>query len=328
MILHKAKELRHILDVEINSLSNSIVSKPIELYAPIQYTLQLGGKRIRPVLVLLACELFNGKYEDAVPAALGIELFHNFTLLHDDIMDNAPLRRSKQTVHEKWNTNVAILSGDTMFVKACQQFLLANTTNTKQVLDSFFKTAVEVCEGQQLDMNFETQNHVKIDDYIEMIRLKTAVLLGGALKIGAYIGNANEENANWIYHFGMHIGIAFQLQDDILDVFGDAEKVGKQVGGDIISNKKTFLLLKALELCNDEQSKELNSWINKKDFIPTEKVTAVTNIYNALNVRELAEQEMNNHFKIALNYLSLINVPTDNKYELERLANKLMEREH
>ncbi len=326
--MHKAKELRHLLDIEINSLSNSIVSKPIELYEPIQYTLQLGGKRIRPVLVLLGCEMFGGKVKDAVPAALGIELFHNFTLLHDDIMDNAPLRRGKETVHEKWNSNIAILSGDTMFVKACQQFLLANTSNTKQVLDCFFQTAVEVCEGQQLDMNFETQSHVKIDDYIEMIRLKTAVLLGGALKIGAYIGNATEENANWIYHFGMHIGIAFQLQDDILDVFGDAEKVGKQVGGDIISNKKTFLLLKAIELCNVEQSKELNNWINKKEFNAKEKVTAVTNIYNALNVRQLAEQEMNNHFEIALNYLKLISVATENKYEVERLANKLMEREY
>ncbi|MES2837330.1 MAG: polyprenyl synthetase family protein [Bacteroidota bacterium] len=326
--MYKAKELRHLLDIEINSLSNSIVSKPIELYEPIQYTLQLGGKRIRPVLVLLGCEMFGGNVKHAVPAALGIELFHNFTLLHDDIMDNAPLRRGKETVHEKWNSNIAILSGDTMFVKACQQFLLANTTNTKQVLDCFFQTAVEVCEGQQLDMNFETQSHVKIDDYIEMIRLKTAVLLGGALKIGAYIGNASEENANWIYHFGMHIGIAFQLQDDILDVFGDAEKVGKQVGGDIISNKKTFLLLKAIELCNAEQSKELNNWINKKEFNAKEKVTSVTNIYNELNVRELAEQEMNNHFEIALNYLKLVNVSTENKYELDRLAHKLMEREY
>lgn len=325
--MHKAKELRHLLDIEINSLSSAIALKPVELYEPIQYTLQLGGKRIRPVLVLLSCEMFGGNVKDAVPAALGVELFHNFTLLHDDIMDNAPLRRGKKTVHEKWNNNIAILSGDTMFVKACQQFLLTNTNNTKQILNCFFQTAVEVCEGQQLDMNFETQSHVKIDDYIEMIRLKTAVLLGGALKIGAYIGNASEENAIWVYNFGMHIGIAFQLQDDILDVFGDAQKVGKQIGGDIISNKKTFLLLKALELCNTEQKKELNNWIIKKEFNTIEKITAVTNIYNAINVRQEAEKEMNNHFKIALNYLSLINVKQEQKYELHRLAHKLMERE-
>ncbi|MBP7245354.1 MAG: polyprenyl synthetase family protein, partial [Bacteroidia bacterium] len=232
-------------EVEFQLSQLDFPQQPESLYDPLRYMLSLGGKRIRPVLVLLANDLFSGKRENAMPAALAVEVFHNFTLLHDDIMDRAPLRRGKPTVHQKWNSNIAILSGDAMFVKSCQLITQTPISAMPAVMNLFLKTALEVCEGQQYDMDFESRNDIEIEEYLEMIKLKTAVLVGACLGIGAQIAGAKEEEVKHIYDFGVNLGIAFQLQDDILDVYGNEQKFGKQVGGDIIANKKTFLLLSA-----------------------------------------------------------------------------------
>jgi len=300
---------------------------PGQLYEPISYILSLGGKRMRPALLLMACELFGGDVKVAIPPALAIEVFHNFTLMHDDIMDNAPLRRGKPTVHEKWSDSVAILSGDVMFVKAYKLMIQVKPEILSGVLEVFNKTAVEVCEGQQIDMNFESRGYVSVGEYLEMIRLKTAVLLGGALKIGALIGDASTENADLLYQFGENLGIAFQLQDDILDVYGDPEKFGKQVGGDIISNKKTFLLIKALELAQDDDLINLRNWLNKEDFVATEKVEAVKALYNKLNIRNLSEEVMQHYAQLALAAFEKIDVPVENKKTLLNFAEMLVERE-
>jgi len=240
-----------------NSINQYISNKtygasPVELYEPINYIMSLGGKRLRPCLLLMACDMFGGDVEQALAPALAIEVFHNFTLMHDDIMDKAPLRRGKPTVHEKWNANTAILSGDVMMVESNKLIMQVKDNILRPVLDVFNDTAVGVCEGQQIDMNFETRQDVQIDEYINMIRLKTAVLVGGALKMGALVGGADDAEGTLLYNFGEQLGIAFQLQDDILDVYGDPKKFGKQVGGDIISNKKTYLLIKALELAKGD----------------------------------------------------------------------------
>ncbi len=307
----------------------SFGANPKELYEPISYIMSLGGKRLRPVLVLMACDFFGGDSSKALHPALAIELFHNFTLVHDDLMDNAPLRRSQQTVHEKWNNNIAILSGDAMMVRAYQEICKSDIANLSRLLEIFSDTAVKVCEGQQYDMNYEILPKVSIAQYLKMIELKTAVLLGGALKIGALVGGAKEEDAQRLYDFGKHIGIAFQLQDDILDVFADVEKFGKQKGGDIIANKKTYLLLKAIELSegNRYMKEELQQWINAPQFDAKEKVDAVTNIYNFLNVKELARVEMKKHFDLALTFLSDIPVEESKKQNLIAFADSLMMRE-
>ncbi len=304
-------------------------SNPKELYEPISYIMSLGGKRLRPVLVFIATDIFDGDASKALHPALAIELFHNFTLVHDDLMDKAPLRRSQPTVHEKWNNNIAILSGDAMMVRAYQELCLADTTMLPQLLEIFSDTAVKVCEGQQYDMNYETMTKVSIQQYIKMIELKTAVLLGGALKIGALIGKAREEDAQRLYDFGKHIGIAFQLQDDILDVYADAAKFGKQKGGDIIANKKTYLLLKAIEMAESNRylKEELHQWIAAPQFDAKEKVEAVINIYNFLNVKELARTEMQKHYELALTFLKDIPVAEDKKQSLINFAESLMVRE-
>lgn len=299
---------------------------PAELYDPIKYILSLGGKRMRPVLLLASCNLFTDDVKEAIKPALGIEVFHNFTLLHDDIMDNAPLRRGNATVHEKWNNNIAILSGDTMFVLSYQLVQHAPDFVLRKVMSLFSATAVQVCEGQQLDMNFETQSNVTIPVYLKMIELKTAVLLAASLQMGAFIGGAGEEDAANLYEFGRNIGIAFQLQDDILDVYGDAETFGKQVGGDIIANKKTYLLLKALAIAHKYQKEELEHWLAIKDFNKAEKVKAVTDIYNYLNVRKLAEDEMKKYYEKAISHLNKVNVNGDRKKLLQSFADKLMVR--
>jgi len=301
---------------------------PIELYEPIDYIMSLGGKRLRPCLLLMACDLFGGDIEKALSAAIGIEVFHNFTLMHDDIMDNAPLRRGNVTVHNKWNQNVGILSGDVMLVKGYQLMMQVEDRLLRPILDIFNTTAVGVCEGQQLDMEFEEVNDVKLVDYINMIRLKTAVVLGGALKIGALIGGAEGKDADLLSSFGENLGIAFQLQDDILDVYGDPEKFGKQVGGDIISNKKTYLLIKAKELANSQQKEELNNWLNTKKFDNTEKVGAVTGIYDALNIRQYAEEAMQAYADKAFGALDAINLPEAQKQYLRNFADGLLVREH
>lgn len=304
-------------------------SNPKELYEPISYIMSLGGKRLRPVLVFIAAEIFDGDTSKVLHPALAIELFHNFTLVHDDLMDKAPLRRNQPTVHEKWNNNIAILSGDAMMVRAYQELCLADPTMLPQLLEIFSDTAVKVCEGQQYDMNYESMTKVSIQQYIKMIELKTAVLLGGALKIGAVIGGAREEDAQSLYDFGKHIGIAFQLQDDILDVYADAAKFGKQKGGDIIANKKTYLLLKAIEMAesNRYMKEELHQWIAAPQFDAKEKIEAVINIYNFLNVKELARTEMQKHYELALTFLKDIPVSEDKKLSLIAFAESLMVRE-
>jgi geranylgeranyl diphosphate synthase type II len=315
--------------VEAALKGKSYGAHPKELYEPIEYIMSLGGKRMRPVLVLMACDFFDGDVDKALHPSIAVELFHNFTLVHDDIMDKAPLRRGKQTVHEKWNDNIAILSGDAMMVRAYQELCKADPALLPRLLEIFSDTAAKVCEGQQLDMNYEKVQRVAIPNYIKMIELKTAVLLGGALKMGAIIGGAREEDAQRLYDFGKHIGVAFQLQDDILDVYADAEKFGKQKGGDIIANKKTYLLLKAMEMANTNRylKEELDQWIAAPEFNAQEKVEAVTNIYNFLNVKELARTEMKKHYDSALACLKDIPVSDEKKKWLIAFADSLMVRE-
>ncbi len=281
---------------------------------------------MRPALLLMSNEMFGGNPEEVISPALGIEVFHNFTLLHDDIMDKAPLRRTKATVHEKWNANVAILSGDTMFVQSCQLMMKVNDKYLRKVMDLFMKTAIEVCEGQQYDMNYESIEKVSLDEYLEMIALKTAVLLGGSLAIGAICANAKDDDIENIYHFGKKLGIAFQLQDDILDAYGDAEKFGKQVGGDIISNKKTFLLISACEQAKGKQLEQLTFSLNQKDFNAEEKVKTVIAVYDELKIKEQAEQKMDQYFQEAMKHLKTIQVADERKELLVSFAEKLMVR--
>ncbi len=304
----------------------SLVKSPVELYEPIRYILTLGGKRLRPQLIFIANSLFEENIEDCANAALAVELFHNFTLIHDDIMDNAPLRRGKTTVHEKWNLNTGILSGDAMVVIAFAQINKIKSARIREIYDVFNTTAIEVCEGQQFDMNYETQSEVSVDDYLEMIRLKTAVLLAGSLKIGAIIGNASEQDGNTIYSFGENLGMGFQLMDDFLDVYGDPEKFGKQIGGDIISNKKTYLLLNAIEMTSAEDKTELLKWIDSKDFNPKEKVLAVANIYNRCGVRELTAKKMQEYYDKAYKNLDKIDVSEDKKIQLRAFADMVSKR--
>ena len=312
----------------LKSFCDELPKNPQELYEPMTYTLSLGGKRIRPLLVLLGCDLFNGNIDDALPAALAVEVFHNFTLLHDDLMDLAPLRRNKPTVYKKWNNNIAILSGDAMFVKSYELIAKSKTDHLQTILQVFSATALEVCEGQQFDMNYEAETTVSISDYIKMIELKTAVLLAGGLKIGAIIGESGKENAHNIYEFGRNIGIAFQLQDDLLDVYGDPEKFGKQVGGDIISNKKTFLLLKAMELANKEQKEILIHEISSTNFSAEQKIKQVTSVYNQLNLKDISEKEMKFFVEKGLYYLQLIDADTAKKEKIKQLVNSIMKRQN
>jgi geranylgeranyl diphosphate synthase type II len=324
--MRKLTDLQAIISTEVNQLTFPVY--PAELYEPIKYILSLGGKRMRPALLLMACDLFGGDVQKAIPPALAIEVFHNFTLMHDDIMDNAPLRRGKTTVHERWNQNVGILSGDVMLIEGYKLMMQVDEHLLRPILNIFNETAVGVCEGQQIDMEFETRNDVGIDEYINMIRLKTAVVLGGALKIGAIIGGADSKDADLLHTFGEQLGIAFQLQDDILDVYGNPEKFGKQVGGDIIANKKTFLLIKALELADEPQAKELNKWLTTQQIDQKEKVAAVTTLYDQLQVRQYAEEAMQNYTDKAFTALDAINLPDEHKQYLRDFADGLMVREN
>jgi len=300
--------------------------EPRLLYEPVSYTINNGGKRMRPLLVLLGCKIFSEDISQALHPSVAIEMFHNFTLVHDDIMDRAPLRRGKPSVYQKWNDNVAILSGDAMMVKSYQSLVQTRKEVLAEVLDIFNLTALEVCEGQQHDMDFEERDDVSISEYLEMIRLKTAVLLAASLKLGAVIGGTSEENAQKLYVFGLNAGIAFQLQDDILDVYGETAKVGKQKGGDIIANKQTYLLIKAKELATKKQTSELNSWLNGS-ISGSEKVEAVTALYQELNVRELAEAEMWKYFNRGLESLKQVQGSENWKNILEQFATNLMHRE-
>lgn len=323
--MYSISQLQTIINQSIKD--KQYVGSPAELYEPINYLMALGGKRMRPVFLLMAYDLFGNDIKEAINPALGIEVFHNFTLMHDDIMDKAPLRRNMPTVHKKWSESAAILSGDVMLIEAYKLVMQVNSTVLAKVLTVFNDTAVGVCEGQQIDMNFEKVDDVEVDEYINMIRLKTAILLGAALKIGAIIGNSNQVTSNLLYEFGVNMGLAFQLQDDILDVYGDPEKFGKQVGGDIISNKKTFMLIKAKELAKGKIEISLNHWLNETDK-HLEKVKALTAIYDTLEVRQLAETEMTNFAKMAINSLNQITVSEDKKETLRSFAESILVREH
>jgi geranylgeranyl diphosphate synthase type II len=315
------KDLYAQIEQEIANIAYT--QQPEELYKPIEYIMQLGGKRLRPVLTLMANDMFGGETRKALKAALAIEMFHNFTLVHDDIMDNADIRRGQPTVHVKWNQTIAILSGDLMMIKATDLLCETETNDLRNLISVFNKTAAEVCEGQQWDMNFETQSNVTEQDYLKMITLKTAVLLGCALKVGALIGGANTDDANHLYEFGKNIGIAFQLQDDILDSFGEGDKVGKKIGGDIAANKKTILLIEALNSAEGDDKDELYYWLGAKS---DEKIEAVLNLYNKYNVRQKAEQLKEQHLQSAFEHLNLLSLPTENTLLLKQTAIDLMER--
>ncbi|MBQ9672036.1 MAG: polyprenyl synthetase family protein [Prevotella sp.] len=301
--------------------------RPKSLYEPISYVLSLGGKRIRPVLMLLGYNLYKEQPESIMMQALGLETYHNYTLLHDDLMDNADLRRGHETVHKRWDANKAILSGDSMLVLAYQRMAQCDSRHLPAVLSLFTETALEIGEGQEYDMTFETRNDVTEDEYIEMIRLKTSVLLACALKTGAILADASEEDAANLYKCGEQMGLAFQLQDDLLDVYGDPKVFGKAIGGDITSNKKTYMLINAVNRANAEQRAELMRWIEAKDFDRQEKIAAVTRLYDAIGIRQLCEEKINYYFAEAQKYLDRISVAEERKQHLRQYANSLMKRE-
>ena len=302
--------------------------KPESLYEPIKYVLSMGGKRIRPTLMLLAYNLYKENPEDILMNACALETYHKYTLLHDDLMDNADMRRGHLTVHKKWNNNTAILSGDSMLVLAFQRMMQCDTKHLKDILDLFTVTALEIGEGQQYDMEFETRNDVKEEEYIEMIRLKTSVLLACALKIGAILADASAEDADNLYKFGEQIGLAFQLQDDYLDVYGDSKVFGKEIGGDITSNKKTYMLINAFNKANDAQRKELTRWVSARDFDRNEKVDAVTRLYNEIGIDQLAQDKIAYYFAQSKKFLDAVNVPEEKKEELRKYAQKMMKRQY
>lgn len=302
--------------------------KPESLYEPIKYVLSMGGKRIRPTLMLLAYNLYKENPEDILMNACALETYHNYTLLHDDLMDNADMRRGHLTVHKKWNDNTAILSGDSMLVLAFQRMMQCDTKHLKDILDLFTVTALEIGEGQQYDMEFETRNDVKEEEYIEMIRLKTSVLLACALKIGAILADASAEDADNLYKFGEQIGLAFQLQDDYLDVYGDSKVFGKEIGGDITSNKKTYMLINAFNKANAAQRKELTRWVSARDFDRNEKVDAVTRLYNEIGIDQLAQDKIAYYFAQSKKFLDAVNVPEEKKEELRKYAQKMMKRQY
>ena len=323
------KSLHEIIVAQLEKEAELIGNTtPANLYQPIKYTLGMGGKRIRPIMILMACDVFGGEIDKAINAAVAIEIFHNFTLLHDDIMDHADMRRNKEAVHKRYNENVAILSGDAMSIMAYQYLIKTESPAFQELVQLFSKTALEVCEGQQYDMDFEDTLDVSIDEYLEMIRLKTAVLIACSLKMGALIGGANNNDAEHLYQFGINLGLAFQLQDDLLDVFADQEKFGKKIGGDIIANKKTFLLLKSLELTSPEQRKEIQYWIEKIDFDAAEKIKAVKKIYCETNVKKVSEKLMDSYYQKAIEELNAVSLANTRKEELISLAKTIMKREH
>jgi len=327
--MYSIKELQSLISTEIEKEIRQLYqAEPKNLYEPVGYALSMGGKRLRPVMALLACNLYSETVEKAFPVAMAIELFHNFTLLHDDIMDGAEMRRNNPSVYKKYNENIAILSGDAMSIMAYKYLLKCNSTDPAPLIRLFSQTALEVCEGQQFDMDFESRLDVSIPEYINMIRLKTAVLLASSLKLGALAANAPEKIACQLYEFGLNLGIAFQLQDDLLDVFADQDKFGKRIGGDIVSNKKTFLLLKALEISDDNIKMFIHDWINKKEFDAQEKIQSITDVYNKLNIRKITEGYIDEYYQTALTVFEEIDLDAERKSELLQLANLIMNRDH
>jgi len=300
---------------------------PGELYAPIDYTMSQKGKRMRPTLCLLACEMFGGDIEECLTPAVAAEIFHNFTLIHDDIMDEAPLRRGLETVYHKWNSNIALLSGDTMLIKAFQYALKTDKRHSSEILSELIKVALEVCEGQQHDLNFETTDDVTLEQYIEMIRLKTAVLLGSVLRIGAIVADASEDNKQAIYDFGIDLGIAFQLQDDLFDCYGDVKVFGKVPGGDIADNKKTYLYLKALQLASADDKALLGKYFSLPKGRDDAKMQAVLDIYAKYDVRGIVTDLMTSYYESAVRRLNEIALPEEKKSELRSYAKYLYTRE-
>ncbi|MBK9792449.1 MAG: polyprenyl synthetase family protein [Sphingobacteriales bacterium] len=323
--MHSIEELRELFTAYLNQ--ESFQQEPKNLYEPNNYFLQIGGKRLRPVLLLLATELFNGKIENALPASLAIEYFHNFTLIHDDVMDNAPVRRGFKTIHEKYNLNTAILSGDVLMIKACEYLSKVEAIYFKTVFDVYTKTAIEVCEGQQYDIDFETKEAVTHDEYIEMIRLKTSVLLAASMKIGAILGGAGETDAELLYTYAENLGIAFQIQDDILDCYGDEALVGKQPGGDIIQNKKTLLLIEAIKRSAIKNDGRLLEWVNKKEFNNTEKVNDFLSIFNDYEIKSFALKQRDAYVHKSVQALESISLDEPKKAILKSLVDYLVLRD-
>ena len=318
-----------ILSLVNNYLDNlSYERKPESLYEPIRYVLSIGGKRVRPTLMMLAYQLYKEQPEQILGAACALETYHNFTLLHDDLMDQAPMRRGMPTVHKRWDANTAILSGDQMLVMAFEQMSISSGDKLTEVTPLFTRTMMEIGEGQQYDMEFESRDDVSEDEYIEMIRLKTSVLLACALKIGAILGGAPKEDADRLYLFGEKLGLAFQLQDDYLDVYGDPKVFGKTIGGDILSNKKTYMLINAYARANDKQREELRKWIHGDiNGRGDEKIAAVTRLYNEIGINNLALSKINSYFEECQDYLNAVSVAAERKAELRAYVAKMMKRD-
>ena len=324
--MYTSEELLKKVNEAIAQLDYS--RKPASLYEPIQYVLSLGGKRVRPVLMLMAYNLWQDNPERIIPQAVGLETYHNFTLLHDDLMDQADMRRGHQTVHRKWNDNQAILSGDTMLLQAFQRMADCEAEKLPAVFRTFVETTLEIDEGQQLDVEFETRNDVTEDEYIEMIRLKTSVLLACATKMGALLADASEADAQNLYKFGEQMGLAFQLQDDFLDVYGDPAVFGKAIGGDITSNKKTYMLINAFNLATPSQRDELMHWVTATDFDRQEKIQAVTHLYNIIGIDRLAQKRIAYYYDESLKYLEAISVADQRKQQLRQYAADMMHRQY
>ena len=320
------KENQYIVSQHVDSLNWS--AEPHHLYEPIGYILSQGGKRIRPQLCLLSVGLFGGDSQQAIYPAIAFEMLHNFTLIHDDIMDNADLRRGKETVYKKWNTNIAILSGDVLFAKSYQYLLDYHGNHLWELVSLLTNTSIEICEGQQWDLDFEQQNDITIDQYLNMIRLKTAVMLAACLKAGAIVSETSLQEQQLIYDFGIKIGLAFQIQDDLLDVYADVNKFGKNIGGDIAENKKTFMLLKAIELAQGEDLQQLQHYFSSIDFDKNEKFEAVRAIYEKYQVKEHAKNLINHYYNDAFNSLEAINRSKEAKQPLVDFVNQMVNREY
>lgn len=316
--------------VQVNAFLDALPYNrtPKSLYEPIRYVLSMGGKRIRPVLMLLGYNLYKEDTDKILMNAIALETYHNYTLLHDDLMDQADLRRGHETVHKKWDANTAILSGDSMLVLAYERMAQCDSRHLADVLRLFTTTALEIGEGQQYDMEFETRDDVREEEYIEMIRLKTSVLLACALKIGAILADAPAEDADSLYKFGEQIGLAFQLQDDYLDVYGDSKVFGKKIGGDITSNKKTFMLINAFSHADEAQRQELEKWVNAKSFDREEKIATVTRLYNEIGIDKMAQDKIAYYFEQSKKYLDAVQVPAERKEELLKYAQRMMKRKY
>jgi geranylgeranyl diphosphate synthase type II len=320
----EASEIQKKVNTYLSSLWAS--RKPDTLYDPIKYSLSAGGKRIRPTLMMLTYNIYNDEVDSILPIACGLEVYHNYTLLHDDLMDDADIRRGMPTVYKKWNANTAILSGDSMLVLAYQLIAKTPSQKLKPVIDVFTDTALEIGEGQQYDMDFENRTDVSENEYIEMIRLKTSVLLACSMKIGAMLAGASESDANNLYKYGEQVGLAFQLQDDFLDVYGDTKVFGKAIGGDILSNKKTYMLINAFNYANDRQRAELNKWITEKNFDPKEKIAAVTKLYDEIGIDKMAIDKIAYYFNASRKYIDAVNVSEDRKANIKNYVSQMIHR--